>query len=567
MATFVPEVDPASEFLEISNDFTDPKEIIREGISNAFDAGASEIEIQAVIDKTSGEDELVITIIDNGHGMDEDEIKQFFGLGYSTRRTKDKLGQKASGAIGEKGHGTKIYFNSRKIEVASTKDGMRIDAYMEDSRKKLRSGAMPEVTYSIAASNKSKNGTKVIIYGYNNNISAGFGHEELKDYILWFTKFGSVEKEFGVSKFNDVILRLSGLGKRSYEPLIFGHRFAPEKNNITELRKIDRVTPLDWYVAKWVFPNEEIIGYPGKFIDFVFYIEGDQAKRNYNKMIHQKHAHWKPGEYNVEERYGLWLCKDYFAIFRRNTWVSEKSEWTKYHAFVNCQEFSLTANRADLNNTPAQLMEAIEKTVKEIFEQRIETSAPFKKYKEELDKQQQFKNAKQEEEDFARRKKAALAKKSAALNGHTLLEPRQEGGVFSLFLQITTLSPELFDFKIIDYDTGSGYDLLVTQDTTLDLNRAALRFVEMKYELQRQFSHSFKKLTAIICWDTKLSNQDEVEDLTGAKRTMKITAKDHSDPESYTKYMLVSDTETHNIEVFVLKDFLKEKLGLDFRPI
>lgn len=33
----------------------------------------------------------------------------------------------------------------------------------------------------------------------------------------------------------------------------------------------------------------------------------------------------------------------------------------------------------------------------------------------------------------------------------------------------------------------------------------------------------------------------------------------------YTKYMLVSDTAGHNIEVIVLKEFLHDKLKLDFR--
>ena len=89
-------------------------------------------------------------------------------------------------------------------------------------------------------------------------------------------------------------------------------------------------------------------------------------------------------------------------------------------------------------------------------------------------------------------------------------------------------------------------------------------FAEIKFELQRDFNHSFKKLATVICWDTKLSNEDEVNDLTGAKRTMKITPP--REGVNYTKYMLVSDTEPHNIEVFVLKDYLKETLGLDFKP-
>jgi DNA topoisomerase VI subunit B len=70
MPSFKPSVNEAREFLEISSDFGDPKEIIREAISNSFDAGANEIHISVFIDKSSGEDELVVTIRDNGESCD-----------------------------------------------------------------------------------------------------------------------------------------------------------------------------------------------------------------------------------------------------------------------------------------------------------------------------------------------------------------------------------------------------------------------------------------------------------------------------------------------------------------
>ena len=112
----------------------------------------------------------------------------------------------------------------------------------------------------------------------------------------------------------------------------------------------------------------------------------------------------------------------------------------------------------------------------------------------------------------------------------------------------------------------SGTKLLLRKDEALDLNRAALKFVEMKYVLQREFNHSFKKMAAIICSDTKLANEDEVHDMTGKKGTVRITPLKEDDKSSYTKYMLSSDTERHNIEVFVLKDYLSERLACEFRP-
>ena len=53
---------------------------------------------------------------------------------------------------------------------------------------------------------------------------------------------------------------------------------------------------------------------------------------------------------------------------------------------------------------------------------------------------------------------------------------------------------------------------------------------------------------------------------TGAKRRLRITARKKDGPDSYTRYMLIADDQQVNIEVFVLKDFLKEKLALEFRP-
>lgn len=91
MPTFIPKVNEAAEFLEISSDFGDPREIVREAISNSFDAKATEIRISAVIDRSTGEDELVITLSDNGEGIGEEELKYSFGLGFTNRVKLDNI--------------------------------------------------------------------------------------------------------------------------------------------------------------------------------------------------------------------------------------------------------------------------------------------------------------------------------------------------------------------------------------------------------------------------------------------------------------------------------------------
>ena len=97
-----------------------------------------------------------------------------------------------------------------------------------------------------------------------------------------------------------------------------------------------------------------------------------------------------------------------------------------------------------------------------MFKERIVPDDKYRKYLEELERQQLYKNAEAEEKDFDRRKKAAIGQKVAILEGRTLVAPRQEGGVFSLVMQLLAIDPKMFGFTVVDYDTAFGYDLLVT---------------------------------------------------------------------------------------------------------
>lgn len=108
--TITPEVNSSQEFIEIAQDFSNPLDLVREGISNGFDAHAKNMTMNFCVISDCGERVLKIEIIDDGDGMDDKGLKSFFDLGNSMRReTKDE-----TGAIGEKGHGTKVYFNSKK---------------------------------------------------------------------------------------------------------------------------------------------------------------------------------------------------------------------------------------------------------------------------------------------------------------------------------------------------------------------------------------------------------------------------------------------------------------------
>ena len=557
-----PQVEEAREFLEITYDFTDPRDAIREAISNSIDWDATKINIIIAEDRTRPDEELVIEIKDNGIGLNERRLEAFFDLGRSTAIELNDSNKK----IGYKGHGTKTYFNSRQIEVFNYSQECTVYAIMDSPLQKLMNDEVPEYEYDIEPKKNEKTETKIIIRGYNMNKNIqDFDHRVLKDYILWFTRFGSIEKECGISDNKDKILFLQGLGQKDLERIKFGHQFPLEKCNINRLMQ---ERPSDWtkvFVKRWLFQNRQIIDNPGKSIDIIFYVEGDEAKRSYNLMIRVRGRTPEYGMYKVEDRYGLWICKDYIPIKRYNDWLGlGKRLETKYHAFVNCQNFRLTANRGDIGNTPSDLLRAIEQTVKQIFEDEIIGSAEYQEYEEAAELEQQYQTAEQERKDFTRRRKRVKTKKVYKFENVELIEPGVEMGVIALFNLVYALKPSIFPFHIIDYDTKRGYDALVARKIPIDLSKESMFFIEFKYTLISEFNHSFEHLTAIICWDCNLSEGDEVRDIQDKRRELRITPP--GDDSNYTCYMLVSPRGTHNIEVFVLKYYLQEILGIEFRP-
>jgi hypothetical protein len=209
------------------------------------------------------------------------------------------------------------------------------------------------------------------------------------------------------------------------------------------------------------------------------------------------------------------------------------------------------------------LLQAIEATVRRIFEDKIIGSQEYQEYKDYEVLEQQYQTEAEEGKDFARRKKRARQKKVCKFKGIEVVEPSMEMGVVCVFNQIYALKPSLFPFQVVDYDTRRGYDALVEHQSTRDLSKP-LSFIEFKHSLGGEFNHSFEHLFAIICWDCHVSNGEKVRDIGNHELELKITPKRGKG--EYTRYMLCSSTTHNNIEVFVLKQYLQEKLHLGFKP-
>lgn len=549
---YTPRVSASREFIEISNDFANPLEIVREAISNSFDADAKKIKISFEVIKLDGEEVLQIVFSDDGTGMNMEELKSFFDLGNSTKHNQNN--------IGEKGHGTKVYFNSSYIEVATVKDNKKLVAKMETPKKHLYANRLPEVQIAEIDSNEVS-GTEIKIISYNNNRMEHFSHDELKDYIYWFTKFGSPEKEFGITKFVNVKLFLKGLGHNDFEELTFGHIFPEESKSIDDLFSIyEEDAPA--YFCKKFKKQGNLPNFPHIHYDIILYVEGTKKKYDYNPMIRHRGYIAPQGAYTIEDRYGIWLCKDFIPIQRKNNWISTKSEYTRYHAFLNCQHLNLTANRGSVENTPAVILADI-KFVLSSFMEEIEATADWQNINF-LEKQSfAYKSQKSEKSNFSTRLKRVKQKKISMYKGQEIAEPNNEQEVVLLFTKLDTLDNTIFPFSLLDYDTHNGLDALGKMKQ-VSLTDSSIKYIEFKNILDNDFNHSFDFLHSIVCWDIKnMHDGINITDLSGKSRTLEISYPQTKG--EYTRYFLNSRVADKKIEIFVLKTYLKEKLGLEFQ--
>ena len=555
--TIRPKVDETQEFIEIANDFSNPLELVREAISNSFDAKSNKIWISFQVIREYGESILEIRIKDNGKGMDKEGLHSFFDLGNSLRRGDSET-------IGEKGHGTKVYLNSRSIEVITKKGREKHTAKVNEPYRTLYDRKIPIVHVTKEILDVSDYGTEIIIKGYNSNRRDKFTHEILKDYINWFTKFGSVELHFDRGEHKDTKLYLKGLNVREYEEIPFGHIFPEENHDVSKLFDEYIVKAPDYY-CKRIVKVGQLKNFPEIKYEAVFYIEGNKVKQSYNSMLRRKGYSAPAGAYTVQERYGIWLCKDYIPIQRKNEWVTYKgSEFTKFHAFFNCQDLRLTANRGSVDNTPQELLDDIRQVVYEEIYSKIIEGDDWRQLEWLEEEADGYRTTEKEKKDFEWRKTKINKSNIAMYKGLTLVQPQRESGVFALTIQLTTLNPSIFPFQILDYDTHSGIDVIVKGDHTTPIHQSKLYYVEFKQYLQNNFNHSFVNLHSIICWDTDIKHGDIIEDINKEKRRMVISAP--TQPEEHTKYFLDEPRNPHKIEVFVLKHYLKEKLNIEFRP-
>jgi hypothetical protein len=205
---------------------------------------------------------------------------------------------------------------------------------LENPFRKLHAREIPQINVISRASETEVGGTSITIYGYNNNRRERFTHARLKDHIYWFTKFGSIEQKFSIEDLQAVKLHLRGLDRDDFETLDFGHPFPDQSQSVSTLFDQHTVQAPNFY-SRRIVKSGSLPKHPEIRYNAIFSVEGKRVKYEYNPMLRRSGYAAPEGSYTVQERYGVWLCKDFIPVQRKNEWVTTKgSEFTKLHAFL-----------------------------------------------------------------------------------------------------------------------------------------------------------------------------------------------------------------------------------------
>lgn len=318
------EVNDAHIFQQILDERRDPRAVLKEAISNAHDAGASELLIQI---SASDTDRLKLVFRDNGEGLDRHGIHRFFGLGFSEKATKS-----TPALIGEKGLGSKLLFNCHHLVLKTRrKGGHTLVAHMDDARDELREGRLPSYTLS-ATRERHHIGTTVEITDYQiGKAGDAFAPERLIPYLRWFSAAGTIARLIGRPQIGPkVVVEWEGFPNDPSQAIIHGHEL-PENSTSAEAfcRQFD---PFEF----------EIYDSSGAPVGRV----------NVAGAVLESEAHVVKDRYSRKAYKGFFLCKDSFAIRSVNSEIAGGTGvWQNFHVMANCQALELNASREDFINT------------------------------------------------------------------------------------------------------------------------------------------------------------------------------------------------------------------------
>lgn len=604
------QINKGYELYQIITDFGDPLEIFREAFQNSYDAEATKVFCRVYQkDRISGSD-LIIDIWDNGNGLSRDKVSCFFDLANSTKIDENKI--QIKGKLGYKGHGSKIFFNSKCVQICSKRNNdywaIQLDEPLSQIEKKetfYYSEFCKPDKLNISLPNEWNSGFMLRIIGHKQfntqHTKFKLNHMNLRDYIKWYTVFGTIRTLNDKDLANkNITLYLSGLEisnfehdysdpqkidpkpqfanieDTKYEIIQLGHYFPEPRYSESEMkkyaRKIKSSKPYYEYYNRLIY-NENVSCGNNVNFRFIINIEGYETKRLYDILLTKRGKSRTEITHTDSDRYGIWACKGGIPVEKIDDWVEGgKGTYSFMQAFVDCDDFQLTANRGSVRNSDIEKIQIIKEAINNILNNKkikdlIQERSDIEKLETQI--------SSIEEDGKSLNDRYSYSKKSRYIylpNGITLKEPTKlksgysESETFSLFISLTTIFPDLFPFTLLDYNTTKGIDCVVDV-------QGYPKYIEFKGTMHNKINHPFRYIYKFICYDMEFLRSDIISDIEEFKTKLQINKDDKFNSfdenfkgKSYTSYQLVPDSASlQSMEIYNLKEILTRVLNASIK--
>ncbi|XDD53059.1 hypothetical protein AB3N62_11245 [Leptospira sp. WS4.C2] len=600
-------INEGYELFQIITDFKDPLEIFREAFQNAIDEDATEVYCNIYEEKKLSSSNLIIDIWNNGKPLEKERISNFFDLANSSKI--DKNMQPQLGKLGYKGHGSKIFFNSEFIEISSKTDDQSYNIQLEDPINQIENKG--SISYSEPFSpnqdspilpNAMRNGFFLRIKNHNyfntQHTYYKLNHRKIRDYAKWFTVFGTIKTEFDSSLRNkNIKLYLRGIefdGFKTefsqansldpmpiykivsgveFEEIDLGHYFPLNRHLTADMEayanSIGSNKPYYNFYSRLIF-KETISCSDGTVFNLILNVEGYETKRRYNALLSRRGRQRDNLSYTDSERYGIWACKGGIPVEKIDHWIEGgKGTYSFVHGFLDCDKFKLTANRGSIENTESEIIDIVRDKLNEIFKRpSIKDLLNERTDIETLENisasiTEDNANLKKRFSDSKKRKVISLPNSQIQLfEPKKLTRGYSESETLVLLIQLITMYPKLFPFKILDYDTTKGIDFVVEQN-------ANPKYIELKGSMQKTVNHPFSLIYKFICYEIDFRNNDIIEDIEEYKTQLQINRSDsfqsfdsNFKDKPYVSYQLVpQNASIQSMEIIELKSLLTTVLG------
>lgn len=475
--TKTPKVNEVNEFLEIASDFEDPLEVIRESLSNSYDAGATEIFIG--INQRSAGSEIIIE--DDGKGMSSADLESFFDLGNSTKREGD------GDWIGYKGHGTKIFYKSDRIEVNTASDGVNLRATMERPWEKLNDGVLPTYEVTETETSGKTNGTRIKITGFKSGRGfepSSLTYNKIAHYLKWKTLAGSTA-HFFEDDFRELEICVE-----------LGDNIDDERDRLVTTNKLE-------------FPEEQLEPGDGPFPEArmckhyepreigVSTETGETTTLQVVGMVGGKEARNELPTYGRHSaQFGVWLAKDHIKVERLNEAISHDNEFLHFLFVANSQDIELSANREKIRNKSSSIYQAIEEQLG-YYLSKVTSDPWFKTYLEQRRTAELNRRAQSHRSSIEERE-ARIAERDSFTPSNTAevvlaLERSNRHGA----------KPEI---GVEDFDPGADINSLVRQNDRLFPAAVHERLTD-----HFEADMPLQSISKIICWS--IGDRDELRQL------------------------------------------------------